>query len=139
MSLCRRPLFLSLLLAMSAGAQTFVWPAKEGATGYRLYRGAWPGEYTDFVDVGTATNAPVPHLVGTNYYALTGYAGTNMVESTFSAPAEVVILPELTLRFVPRDSMLTLQGSADLKSWTNIATISPTNNMGFLRTARGTQ
>ena len=48
---------LSIALPTAAGEIALRWDPSPGATGYRIYFGNAPGNYDNFVDVGTATSA----------------------------------------------------------------------------------
>jgi len=68
-------LCLGLGSAAQAGDLGFAWNASTGATGYRLYSGSTPGNYTANVDVGGVMQtslATVPDCTN-QYYAVTAY------------------------------------------------------------------
>jgi uncharacterized delta-60 repeat protein len=57
-----------------AGNITLAWDSTCGASGYLIYYGTSPGQYSNQLDVGDVTIAPVPDLVpGIYYFAVKAY------------------------------------------------------------------
>jgi hypothetical protein len=79
--------FLTLAAtAASAGQVDLAWDSVSGATGYRVYYGTTPGQYTGTRDMGNATSGTVTGLgdCTTLYLAVKAYNNAGGISSDFS-------------------------------------------------------
>jgi len=128
--------------ALAGPSVTLAWnpSAANNIAGYRLYLGLSSHNYAASLDVGASTNATLSNLTpGTNYFfAVTAY-DTNLLESEFSGEISYLVptlsnQAQLQLSPAPRGQILvsgtapvgytySVQWSADLKKWSNVATV----------------
>lgn len=114
---------------------TVSWTATTDPTaiGYYVYYGNAPGVYTNKINVNTNTSFTLTGLTSgsTYYFSATSYNGASM-ESTFVPEVSFVVPGVLTITQNPTTAATRikfpvasshtyqLQGSSDMKSWTNI-------------------
>jgi len=135
--------FFCASLAVRAANPTSVqlaWNASPdtGVTGYRIYYGVSPAQYTNSIAVGNLTSATVPGLVDgvTYYFATTAYTASG-VESSFSNEISYKsAFSQLRARLTStRQMILTIQGqighnynietTQDFTTWIVIGTATP--------------
>jgi len=131
-------LFVSISSAVQAGQNvTLGWNAETNVAGYVLYYGTNSGSYTSNytyrIDAGTNLSATATNLQpGQNYYfAVTAYNSAR-AESAPSTPIAYLVTGILTMAPPSKTTPLTIkfpvapghtyivQGSTDLKKWTNL-------------------
>ena len=83
-------LLLAAIPALSGThSVTLAWDRSSGTNviGYKVYWGRQSATYTNFVDVGNATNSTIPNLeLGTYFFAATAY-NSDGLESDYSNEA----------------------------------------------------
>lgn len=133
-------LLVWFLLAGQAGAAsvTLVWnPSPDtSVTGYRIYYGVTPGQYTNSIAVGNVTSNSVSGLVTgvTYYFATTAYDATG-VQSPFSneisfnaATSRVQVHTSSSHQLIlsvqgQATHIYDIQATQDFKTWTVIGTV----------------
>ncbi len=133
---CGIGLLLTMTTGVAAASVSLAWDPSAGpdVTGYRLYQGSASGTYTNVVDVGNATNAMVPNLVGgaTYFFAVTAYDSLGL-ESIFSNEVSYTVTNNFLARLQielsspshvllsgtgPAGYQYNLLQSGDLTNWT---------------------
>jgi fibronectin type 3 domain-containing protein len=117
---------------------TLAWNPSTDArvTGYRIYYGATPAQYTNSIVIGNVTTATVNNLVkGVTYYFATTARDASGVESTFSNEISYrADSSRLRLQLNPaRQPVLTVEGTAgrsyiieatqNFTTWANLITV----------------
>jgi hypothetical protein len=126
---------------------TLGWTAStdQTVTGYYVYCGTTSGVYTNKIDVGTNTSYTVSGLVPgrTYYFSGTSYnaskvESTHVAEVSFVDPGMMTVSQNRTnnmtaLRFsVAPFHIYQIQGSTDLRNWTNVWTSPSQTTNGWI-------
>ena len=133
----------SVQAASASASVTLGWDPASGnaVAGYHLYVGGVSGKYTNMVDTGMATSGTVSGLAaGTTYYfAVTAYDVTGLEspfspEVSYTIPANTANLARIRLTMgasrqptisgtAPAGNVYNVLSSKDLKTWTNVGTV----------------